>query len=88
MLINTKILKWGNSLAIRITGPVRAIPKFKAGMEVDVQVSEEGIQVSPTRHHPRFKLRYKEADLLKNLTLCSSHADEIATLLPREFGEE
>lgn len=76
MLIHAHIQIWGNSLALRITGPVRAIPNFKAGMEVDIQ---EGIQVSPVHHKQRFKLPYSEADLLKGLTPWKAHADEVAT---------
>ncbi len=88
MLIHAHIQKWGNSLALRITGPVRAIPNFKAGMEVDIQVSEEGIQVSPVHRKQRFKLPYSEADLLKGLTPRKAHADEVATFLPHEMGEK
>ena len=77
MLVHAHIQKWGNSLALRITGPVRAIPNFKAGMEVDIQVCE-GIQVRPA-HQQRFALPFSEADLLKGLTPHKAHADEVAS---------
>ncbi len=86
MLVHAHIQKWGNSLALRITGPVRAIPNFKAGMEVDIQVSEEGIQVRPTYQH-KLAMPFSEADLLKGLTPKKAHADEVADFLPHEMGE-
>jgi len=81
MLVHAQIQKWGNSLALRITGPVRKIPNFKEGMEVIVLVSEDGIQVQPAvRNRRQLKLPYTEAELLKGLTPHKAHADELANL--------
>lgn len=75
MLVRAYIQKWGNSLALRITGPVRTIPKFKVGMEIDTQVSEEGVNVRPVHQPQRFKLHFTESDLLNGLTPRKAHAE-------------
>lgn len=87
MLIHAHIQKWGNSLALRITGPARAIPGFKEGMEVNIEVSEQGIKVRPVQHKRRLKLPYSEADLLKGLTPHKAHTDEVADFQSDEMGE-
>lgn len=87
MLIHGQILKWGNSLALRITGPVRAIPKFKEGMKVDIQVSETGITIRPVHRQKRFKLPLTEAEVLKDITPSKAHADELSEILSIELGE-
>ena len=38
MKIQSTIQKWGNSLAIRITGPLKTIPHFTADMPVEIEV--------------------------------------------------
>jgi antitoxin MazE len=86
MLVRAHIQKWGNSLALRITGPVRAIPNFKAGMAVDIEVSEDGILVRSASQQ-RGALPFSEADLLKGLTPQKAHADEVADFLAGEMGE-
>lgn len=86
MLTHAKIQKWGNSLALRITGPIRSIPNFNEGMEVDIEVSEEGICVKPTRQH-RLKLPFTEDDLLKGMTPQKAHADEVAIITSKELGD-
>lgn len=87
MLVHAHIQKWGNSLALRITGPARAIPGFKEGMEVNIEVSEQGIKVRPVQPKKRLKLTYTEADFLKGLTPQKAHADELADFLSDEMGE-
>lgn len=87
MLIHAKIQKWGNSLALRITGPIRSIPKFEAGMQVDVEVSEKGIRIKPSRQS-RLELPYTEAELLQGITPKKAHADEIVTITLKEIGDE
>ena len=48
MKIETEIKKWGNSLALRVTGIMAEIPQFEAGTRVTVDVSSEGLVVKPT----------------------------------------
>lgn len=86
MRIQARIKKWGNSLALRLSGPLAAIPHFKADMLVNVEVTEEGIQVRPAKRK-RGKLPFKESDLLKGLTPKKAHANELIRLTDKELGE-
>lgn len=71
--------KWGNSIALRLTGNLKTVPGFSAGDVVDVEISEKGLIVEkPVRP------RLTEAVLLAGLTPFSAHADEAATLLDKE----
>ena len=47
MKVQTTIQKWGNSLAIRITGSLRTIPHFTANMPVEIEVNKEGLTIHP-----------------------------------------
>lgn len=83
--MRTTIKKWGNSLALRLSGPMASIPHFEEDMLVDVEISEDGIQVRPAKKE--IKLPFKESDLLKGLSPKSAHADEIAHLTSKELGD-
>ncbi|MBI5447919.1 MAG: transcriptional regulator [Gammaproteobacteria bacterium] len=85
MRVRTTIQKWGNSLALRLTGPLRSIPHFEENMLVEIDVDEHSIQVYPvaTKKPPRFK----EKDLLQGLTAKTSHANEVFYPTLKELGE-
>ncbi|TAK75195.1 MAG: transcriptional regulator [Gammaproteobacteria bacterium] len=83
MKIHTTIQKWGNSLAIRITGPLKTIPHFTANMPVEIEVNEEGLTIHPLSK--KRKLLFNEAQILKGLTAENAHADEIVDIHYREF---
>ncbi len=86
MRVQTTIQKWGNSLAIRITGPLRTIPHFRADMPIEIRVSEKRLVIYPLAMPKKRKLRLlKEAELLKGLTAEKAHADEIFDIYHREF---
>ena len=85
MKIQTTIQKWGNSLAIRITGPLKTIPHFSANMPVEVEVNKNGLTIHPTAHTKRKLLPFKESHLLKGLTAKKAHADEVVDIHYREF---
>ena len=86
MLIHAKIQKWGNSLALRITGPIRSIPRFEAGMRVDIEVTERGLLIKPSRQS-HLELPFTEEELLRGMTPKNAHADEIATITLTELGD-
>jgi antitoxin MazE len=88
MKVHSEIKKWGNSLALRVTGVMADLPNFKDGTKVIVEVSEEGITVKPLRP-PRRKSRltYSEKELLADLCPETAHADELATPLATEMGD-
>ena len=63
MTLQAKIQKWGNGLALRISGAMREIPHLKEGTEVDIEVTEEGFTVTKSKKGKHFP--FKESDLLK-----------------------
>lgn len=87
MRIQTTVQKWGNSLALRLTGPLRSIPNFSENMVVDIDINESGITVHPTNlHHPRIKL-LSEKNLLKGLNKKTAHGDQLAVIKLKDIGE-
>ena len=87
MKIHTTIQKWGNSLAIRITGPLKTIPHFSANMPVEVEVNENGLTIHPIRQKKRKLFLFNETQLLKGLTAKRAHADEIVNVHYQEFED-
>lgn len=85
MKIHTTIQKWGNSLAIRITGPLKTIPHFAANMPIEIEVNEKGLTIHPIASKKMKLLIFKEAQLLKGLTAKTAHADEIVNIVQQEF---
>ena len=85
MKIHTTIQKWGNSLAIRITGPLKTIPHFVANMPIEIEVNESGLTIQPVTNKKRKLLLFNEAQLLKGLTAKKAHADEIVDIHHEEF---
>jgi len=84
MKIHTTIQKWGNSLAIRITGPLKTIPHFVANMPVEIEVSKKGLTIHPISQKKK-RLLFNETQLLKGLTPKKAHADEIANIHHQEL---
>ena len=88
MKVESEIKKWGNSLALRVTGIMADLPNFRDGTKVIVEVSEEGIMVKPVRSTRRkLRLPYSEQELLADLCPETAHADELATPVATEMGE-
>ena len=86
MKIQTTIQKWGNSLAIRITGPLKTIPHFTANMPVEIEVNAKGLIIHPITPKKRKLLLFNEAQLLKGLTAKKVHSDEIVDIHHQELG--
>ncbi|EAP7645212.1 transcriptional regulator [Salmonella enterica] len=71
--------KWGNSIALRLTGNLKTVPGFEAGDRVDIEINEAGLVIQKvTRPH------LSESELLSGLTPYMAHADEIASPVSRE----
>ena len=88
MKVESEIKKWGNSLALRVTGIMADLPNFRDGTKVIVEISEEGIMVKPVRSTKRnLRLPYSEKELLADLCPETAHADELATPVATEMGE-
>ncbi len=87
MRVETEIKKWGNSLALRVTGIMAEMPQFQAGTKVTVDVSGEGLVVKPAVGKlGTFRFPYSESELLAEITPDNSHADELADPRGPEVG--
>ena len=84
-IVQTKVQKWGNGLAIRISGVMRDIPHFSVNMPIEVEVSDEGLKIKKCLPKKCLKLPFTEKILLKDMTPQKAHADLIATPLDSEF---
>ena len=69
----TKVLKWGNSLGLRIPRAFAAEAEVEAGSSVDMSVQDGRLVIRPLR-----KRRYALHDLLKAINHHNMHG-EVAT---------
>ncbi len=85
--VETEIKKWGNSLALRVTGIMAEMSQFEAGTRVTVDVSSEGLIVKPAVGKiGTFRFPYSESDLLAGMTPDRAHADVLANPTGFEVG--
>ena len=88
MRVETKIKKWGNSLALRVTGVMAEMPGFKDGARVTVDVSADGIVVKrASKSKRRIELPYSEQELIKDISPEKAHADALAIPTGSELGD-
>ncbi|MFM8454702.1 MAG: transcriptional regulator [Gammaproteobacteria bacterium] len=87
--VSTKIQKWGNGLALRISGLMRDIPHFNEGTPVEIEISEDGFVVKKVvpkkRIKKKLKLPYSEKKLLEDLEPYRAHVDLLASISGDEF---
>ncbi len=76
MLVNTKIQKWGNGLALRVSGLLRDIPHFQSGDEVQIEVNEEGFIVKKVKPSKK-AMPFSEDEIIKGLN--PDHAELVVT---------
>ena len=87
MRVEAEIKKWGNNLALRVTGIMAEMPHFQAGTRVTVDVSDAGLVVKPAVGKlGTFRFPYSESELLAGITPDNSHADELADPKGSEVG--
>ncbi|WP_119344472.1 AbrB/MazE/SpoVT family DNA-binding domain-containing protein [Facilibium subflavum] len=65
MHINAKILKWGNSLGIRLSGALKELTDFKEGTAIDVEIKDDGLYITKAKN--KKILPFSESSLLKEL---------------------
>lgn len=85
MIIETHIQKWGNSLGLRVSGAMRAIPGFESGMAVQVEITEDGLNIHKTRK--KKKLNKKELRRRMRKIFPYSEKELIAGLRPDMYDE-
>ena len=84
MHVNAKILKWGNSLGIRLSGVLKDLTDFKAGTVVDVEIKKDGLFISKAKR--KAILPFSESSLLDDLDE-KSHSNLLATPQGKEWHD-
>jgi antitoxin MazE len=85
MRVHAKIQKWGNGLALRVSGVMRDIPHFQEGTEVDIDVNENGFLVIKSMPKTKCLFPFSESELLQGLKDGQTHADLLANPLKSEL---
>lgn len=85
MKTHARIQKWGNGLALRVAGAMRDIPHFQEGMEVEVEITENGFTVIKSVPKKKIIFPFSEGQLLKGMTPEKAHATLLANPLPDEL---
>jgi antitoxin MazE len=86
MKIESEIKKWGNSLALRITGVMADLPRFSAGTKVEVEVTKDSLVIKrAVKPRRKLILPYNEKELIAGLTPKKAHADLLPALIQREI---
>ncbi|CNB87284.1 ChpR family protein [Yersinia frederiksenii] len=80
MRTQATLQKWGNSVALRLSGNLKTIPNFEVGDTVDIDISEQGLVIQKVVKKP-----LTEESLLAGLTAYTAHADELAQPTEREL---
>lgn len=70
--MQTRILKWGNSLGLRIPKSFAELAGVSAGSEVDLLVEDGELIVRPRRSR---EVRYRLQGLLKKVTARNVHRE-------------
>ncbi|WP_252178999.1 hypothetical protein [Endozoicomonas sp. 4G] len=87
MEIEAEIKKWGNSLALRLSGAMAEVPDFSVGTKVCVSISKDGLVIKKAvKESKKLNLPYSEKSLLRGLNPETVHADELAILSEAESG--
>ena len=63
--VNAKVLKWGNSLGIRLSGALKELTDFKAGTSVDIEIKKDGLFIRKAEQ--KTILPFSESFLLDDL---------------------
>lgn len=86
--MNSEIKRWGNSAAVRLSSKVLAQANLEVSTPVSINVRSGKIVIEALvkKQKKTLKLPFSEAELLRDLTPESAHADELATPSPSEMG--
>ena len=87
MIMHAKIQKWGNGLALRVSGLMREVPHFQVGTEVDIEVNSTGFVVKKAENKKNTLFPLSEKMLIDGLTSALAHADLLAMPVHSELGE-
>lgn len=85
MKVHAKIQKWGNGLALRVSGVMRDIPHFQEGTDVEIDVTATGFSVIKSIQNENSIFPFSESQLINGLNDGQNRGDLLATMLPREI---
>lgn len=85
MKVHAKIQKWGNGLALRVSGVMREIPQLQEGTEVEIDVTETGFSVVRSTQNKKKLFPFSESQLIQALNDGQKRCDLLAMVLPREI---
>jgi antitoxin MazE len=88
MKFETEIKQWGNSLALRISSAMAQEPMFAKGISVVIETSDGLMTIKPKQKSGKFTLPFNENELTQDLNAYTSHADELASHIDKEFWVE
>ncbi|MBW5810699.1 transcriptional regulator [Yersinia kristensenii] len=80
MRAQATLQKWGNSVALRLSGNLKTIPNFEVGDTVDIDISEQGLVIQKVVKKP-----LTEESLLAGLNAYTAHVDELTHPTEREL---
>ncbi|MPV86051.1 AbrB/MazE/SpoVT family DNA-binding domain-containing protein [Ostreibacterium oceani] len=87
MQITGKITKWGNGLGLRINQEIAKGLGINYGCEVTLSLDEENHVLTVSAVNRKNKWPFKEADLIKGITVDNSHADLLTNPAGKEIDE-
>jgi len=85
MRTQTTLQKWSDSLALRISGPLREIRDFREGSVVEVEISENGLVTNKSGDSATTLI--SEETLLDGLNESTAHADLLAGPIPESHQQ-
>ncbi len=83
--MKTTVRKIGNSLGNTIPAAYARDIGVEEGSEINITIQSGKLIIEPIKEKRGFP--FSEKDLLKGLTAHSAHADELAEIAPKEWGE-
>lgn len=85
--MKSKIIRWGNSLAVQLPSTILAQAKLEVSSPVSIHGEAGKIIIEAIPKSPRkLSLPFSEADLLEGLDAYSAHADELLKHSGTETG--
>ncbi len=84
--MQTKIKRWGNSAAVRLSSKILAQSRLTVSSAIRIEVEDGRIVIEAADEQDRKPgLPFSEADLLHGLDAHGAHADELAAPLTGEL---
>ncbi len=80
MQIESRVQKWGNGLALRMSGALRTIPNLKEGDILTITISENGFSAIKPNNR-----KFSEQELLSGITASNAHTDLAPKFLDSEY---